>query len=177
MIDPGHVPAIARRYDRANVARGNRMIAFKRNTTHNLASAVALFAASCTGAAQAAPYVMFRDPGCGCCHEWAKHVREGLQAEVVMREDVPMPQVKAARGVPVVLASCHTMEVEGYVIEGHVPAAEIKRLLRERPKGVKGLAVAGMPLGSPGMEMGGRSQPYQVIAFGDFGQRVSAEYR
>lgn len=153
------------------------MIAFKSATARLPATAIALLLAACTGAAQAAPYVMFRDPGCGCCHEWAEHIRTGLQAEVEMREDVPMVQVKADRGIPVELASCHTMEVEGYVIEGHVPAADIQRLLDERPKGVKGLAVAGMPLGSPGMEMGGRRQPYQVIAFGDFGQRVFATYQ
>ena len=153
------------------------MIAFNSAMVRLPATLIALLAAACTGAAQAAPYVMFRDPGCGCCHKWAEHVRTGLQAEVEMREDVPMTQVKANRGIPVELASCHTMEVEGYVIEGHVPAADIQRLLRERPESVKGLAVAGMPLGSPGMEMGGRTQPYQVIAFGDFGQRVFATYQ
>ena len=66
------------------------------------------------------------------------------------------------------LISCHSMEIEGYTIEGHVPAREIERLLRERPEGVKGLSVAGMPAGSPGMEVsGGVTQPYQVIAFGN----------
>jgi len=74
------------------------------------------------------------------------------------------------------ITSCHTMEVEGYVIEGHVPAREIARLLAQKPADVKGLAVAGMPLGPPGMEMGDRKQPCQVIAFGDFGQRVYASY-
>ncbi|WP_066553481.1 DUF411 domain-containing protein [Croceicoccus bisphenolivorans] len=152
------------------------MIAFKSATVRLPATALALLLAACTGAAQAAPYVMFRDTGCGCCHKWAEHVRTGLKAEVVMREDIPMAQVKADRDVPADLMSCHTMEVEGYVIEGHVPAADIQRLLDERPKGVKGLAVAGMPLGSPGMEMGGHTQPYQVIAFGDFGQEVFASY-
>ncbi|WP_245978808.1 DUF411 domain-containing protein [Aurantiacibacter xanthus] len=136
----------------------------------------AVFLAACTSATQAATYVMFRDPGCGCCHQWADHVRGQMQAEVQTREDVPMAQVKAQMGVPGDLVSCHTMEADGYVIEGHVPASDIARLLRERPEGVRGLAVAGMPLGSPGMEMGGRSQPYQVIAFGDFGQRVFASY-
>ena len=138
-------------------------------------SAIALFLAACTSAAQAAPYVMFRDPGCGCCHEWAEHVRTEMKAEVTMREDVPMHEVKAAMGVPATLVSCHTMQVEGYVIEGHVPAREIERLLQERPADVKGLA-AGMPLGSPGMEMGGRSDAYDVVAFGDFGTRVFAHY-
>ncbi len=137
--------------------------------------AVGLLAA-CTGAAQAAPYVMFRDPGCGCCMAWAEHIRAKLGAEVTVREDIPMGAVKAARGVPADLASCHTMEVEGYVIEGHVPAADIARLLEERPEGVRGLAVAGMPMGSPGMEAGGRVQPYKVIAFGPGEPRVWASY-
>jgi len=136
----------------------------------------ALLLAACGQAAQAAELVMFRDPGCGCCEEWARHVREGLQEDVVVREDRPMAEVKAGMGVPGGLQSCHTMEVGGYVIEGHVPAREIARLLAERPADVKGLAVAGMPLGSPGMEMGGRKQAYEVIAFGPFGQRVYASY-
>ncbi|WP_240654538.1 DUF411 domain-containing protein [Croceicoccus ponticola] len=142
----------------------------------NAGVAFAMLVAACTTAAQAASYVMYRDPGCGCCHEWAEHVRHDMQAEVEMREDIPMPQVKAELGVPDDLVSCHTMKVDGYVIEGHVPAKEIQRLLREKPQDVKGLAVAGMPLGSPGMEVAGRTQPYQVIAFGDFGQRVFASY-
>lgn len=141
------------------------------------AIAGALLLAACGQAAQAAELVMFRDPGCGCCEEWAKHVREGLHDhEVTVRDDRPMAEVKTELGVPGDLVSCHTMEAEGYVIEGHVPAREIERLLSERPSDVKGLAVSGMPLGSPGMEAGSRTQPYQVIAFGDFGKRVYASY-
>lgn len=140
------------------------------------AIAFALLLAACGQAAQAAELVMFRDPNCGCCEEWAKHVREGLQEDVIVRDDRPMAEVKAEMGVPGDLHSCHTMKVEGYVIEGHVPAREIARLLAEKPADVKGLAVAGMPLGSPGMEMGDHKQPYQVVAFGDFGQRVYASY-
>ena len=139
-------------------------------------AAIAALAAACTGAAQAAPYVMFRDAGCGCCKEWAEHVRNELGVDVEVREDRPMAEVKQAAGVPADLTSCHTMEVDGYVIEGHVPAREIERLLAERPEGVRGLAVAGMPAGSPGMEIGGRVQPYQVIAFGPRGQKVFASY-
>lgn len=138
--------------------------------------AVAALVAACTSAAQAAPYVMYRDPGCGCCLGWAAHAREHLSHEVEVREDLPMADVKTRLGVPAVLASCHTTVIEGYVIEGHVPAREIRRLLADRPEDVRGLAVAGMPLGSPGMEAGGRVQPYQVVAFGDFGQRVYATY-
>ncbi|MBC7285461.1 MAG: DUF411 domain-containing protein [Hoeflea sp.] len=119
---------------------------------------------------------MFRDPQCGCCEEWAKHVRAELGYEVAVREDRPMAEVKAEAGVPGTLRSCHTMEIEGYVIEGHVPAREIERLIKERPEGVRGLAVAGMPLGSPGMEAGGRSQPFEVVAFGPGGAKVYAAY-
>jgi len=74
------------------------------------------------------------------------------------------------------LASCHTAVIDGYVIEGHVPAADIKRLLETRPAGVKGIAVAGMPVGSPGMEYENQTQAYQVIAFGADGQSVFTNY-
>ena len=103
-----------------------------------LATFGVILLAACTSAAQASPYVMFRDPQCGCCGEWAKHVRTGLDHEVTVREDRPMAEVKADAGVPDDLISCHTMEVDGYVIEGHVPAREIARLLEERPDGVTG---------------------------------------
>ena len=72
---------------------------------------------------------------------------------------------------------CHTAEVQGYAIEGHVPAADVRRLLEERPAGVRGLSVPGMPIGSPGMEMGDRRDPYDVIAFGEDGETVFTEYR
>ena len=99
-----------------------------------------------------------------------------MEAEVASVDTDDMSALKAAKGVPQDLWSCHTMEVEGYIIEGHVPAEAIARLLRERPAGVTGLAVPGMPLGSPGMEMGDRVQPYEVIAFGPDGQKVFASY-
>ncbi|WP_234038265.1 DUF411 domain-containing protein [Erythrobacter sp. YJ-T3-07] len=145
-------------------------------TRRALAASGMVLLAACTSAVQASPYVMFRDPQCGCCEEWAKHVHAGLEHEVETREDRPMAEVKAELGVPDALASCHTMRVDGYIIEGHVPAREIARLLEERPAEVTGLAVAGMPLGSPGMEVGGRVQPYQVIAFGPEGSSVWASY-
>ncbi|GGN45968.1 metal-binding protein [Novosphingobium indicum] len=135
-----------------------------------------MFLAACSGVAQAASYTMFRDPSCGCCESWAAHIRDGLHADVAVQDSADMGAVKDREGVPEELRSCHTMIVDGYVIEGHVPAADIARLLRERPAGVEGLAVAGMPVGSPGMEMGGRTQPYQVIAFGPAGKRVFASY-
>jgi len=140
------------------------------------AASALLTLAACSNAAQAATYTMFRDPNCGCCLQWADHVERAARAEVASVDSTQMARVKTERGVPQELWSCHTMDVEGYVIEGHVPAAAIEKLLRERPEGVTGLAVPGMPLGSPGMEAGERVQPYQVIAFGSSGQRVFASY-
>ncbi len=142
----------------------------------NLLAPVLMTLAACSSAAQAAAYTMFKDPNCGCCDEWAEHVREGMHAEVSVTQSADMAGVKDMHGVPAELRSCHTMIVEGYVIEGHVPAADIARLLEERPAGVVGLAVPGMPIGSPGMEMGNQVQPYQVIAFGEAGYSVFASY-
>jgi len=131
--------------------------------------------AACSTAAQAASYTMYRDAGCGCCLKWADHAAEGLDAEV-KAENADMAMVKDLHGVPTALRACHTMIVEGYVIEGHVPAEAIRKLLREKPDDVTGLAVPGMPVGSPGMEYQDQKQPYQVIAFGPKGQRVFASY-
>lgn len=142
----------------------------------SLAPALLMALAACSNAAQAASYTMFRDPNCGCCEEWADHVHAGMQAEIAVEERSDMGAIKDREGVPVDLRSCHTMVVDGYVIEGHVPAADIARLLRERPEGIEGLTVPGMPIGSPGMEMGDRTQPYQVIAFGSAGRTVFASY-
>lgn len=132
--------------------------------------------AACSNAVQAASYTMFRDPYCGCCEEWAEHVHHRADAQIKVEESTNMATIKDERGVPADLRSCHTMLVDGYVIEGHVPAADIERLLAERPEGISGLAVPGMPVGSPGMEMAGRTQPYQVIAFGDAGRTVFSSY-
>lgn len=131
--------------------------------------------AACSTAAQAASYTMYRDAGCGCCLEWADHASAGLNAEV-NAENADMKLVKDLHGVPNDLRACHTMIVEGYVIEGHVPAEAIQKLLLEKPKDVTGIAVPGMPVGSPGMEYQDMKQPYQVIAFGPKGQRVFASY-
>lgn len=106
---------------------------------------------------------VFKDPNCGCCKSWVEHLRKhGF--EVVVRDTSDVGGAKRAGRVPEQLHSCHTAFVNGYVIEGHVPASDIQRLLNEKPK-VAGLAVPGMPVGSPGMEMGGRAERYDVIAF------------
>ena len=128
--------------------------------------------AACSSAAQATEYTMLRDPGCGCCEEWAGHMTTGLNARVATADCTDAASSGPIAAVPQALRSCHTMIVDGYVIEGHVPAAAIARLLREPPVDVTGLAVAGMPAGSPGMEMGGRIEAYDVIAFGPEGSRV-----
>ena len=132
--------------------------------------------AACTTAAQASPYVMYRDPGCGCCEKWAEHIEANMKQGVEIRDTQNMTAVKDANVIPKTLRSCHTMIVEGYVIEGHVPAKEIAGLLREKPANIRGLAVAGMPVGSPGMEYQNETQPYKVIAFGSNGPTVFASY-
>ena len=117
-----------------------------------------------------------KDPGCGCCGAWVDHVRKaGFAVEVI--ESPEINRLKVRLGVPQALASCHTAEIDGYVIEGHVPADAIKRLLVERPR-AKGLAVPGMPVGSPGMEVEGvADDTYEVILFGPSGQGTFARYQ
>ena len=111
--------------------------------------------------------VVYKSPTCGCCKEWVKHLQQnGYRVEV--HEQYNVTPVKNELGVPPSLRSCHTARVGGYVIEGHVPAADIARLLKEKPA-IAGLAAPGMPMGSPGME-GPRKDPYDVIAFGANGR-------
>ncbi|MBW8297242.1 DUF411 domain-containing protein [Sphingopyxis sp.] len=137
--------------------------------------ALAAFSAT-IGVAHAANPTMFRDAGCGCCLKWLEQVKASFGQKAVVVNSTDMAAVKDKQGVPQALRSCHTVLVGGYVIEGHVPAKEIARLLREKPKGVKGLAVAGMPMGSPGMEHGDHREAYKVMTFGSGGQRVYASY-
>lgn len=119
--------------------------------------------------------VVYKDPNCGCCGAWAEHMRDKGFAvrEVATRE---MELVKSEAGVPRALGSCHTATVAGYVIEGHVPADDVRRLLDERPALV-GLAVPGMPQGSPGMEGPYPPQRYEVVGFdGKGGTKVYARH-
>lgn len=116
---------------------------------------------------------VYRDPSCGCCEAWAR-IAGDSGYEVTLQDDANMPAVKQRLGVPAELASCHTALVDGYVVEGHVALDQVDRLLRERPSGIKGIAVPGMPIGSPGMEVpDGTRESFQVIAFhGDGGTSV-----
>jgi hypothetical protein len=124
--------------------------------------------------AQVKPLVtVYKSPACGCCGEWEKHMREnGFRLETNKLSDVT--PIKRNLRVPESLYSCHTATVGGYVLEGHVPAADVKRLLRERAP-VTGLAVPGMVPGSPGMEQGA-PQPYATMAFDARGSRVFARH-
>jgi len=117
---------------------------------------------------------VYRDPNCGCCTKWIEHlIRHGFR--VKDNKSAEMTEIKRGLGVPESLESCHTGVVNGYVIEGHVPAADIKRLLKQKPK-VAGLAVPGMPMGSPGME-GPRKDRYEVLSFDKTGRtRVFAKH-
>ena len=110
---------------------------------------------------------VYKSPTCGCCSKWIKHMEEnGFQIKAV--DVLEMNIVKEKYGINRELASCHTAVIEGYVIEGHVPAFDVKRLLSEKPE-VLGLSVPGMPVGTPGMEMGDRVDRYSVIAIGKDG--------
>ncbi len=116
------------------------------------ALALALVATPALAASEA---VMHRDPGCGCCEKWAAQVRKAFGRSVKVIDDANRPALQRRVGLPAHLASCHTALIDGMAFEGHVPVADMKRVLAAKPKGVRGLAVAGMPLGSPGMEAPG----------------------
>ena len=111
---------------------------------------------------------VYKDPSCGCCTKWVAHLRAaGLSPDVRDRTD--MDSLKDNLGVPAALRSCHTAVMGRYLIEGHVPAGDMQRLLAAAPKGIIGIAVPGMPAGSPGMEVPGRTDRYDVIAFASDG--------
>jgi hypothetical protein len=138
---------------------------------------IALALITPAAAMAAADIVVHRDPGCGCCAKWAALVRGQFGRRVTIVDDTQRQAFLKRAGVPADLASCHTAVIDGLIFEGHVPLADMKRLLAQRPKGVRGLAVAGMPIGSPGMEVPGRKgDAYEVIAFGPGGRRVYARH-
>lgn len=138
-----------------------------------LAYALALAAAP---AMAASTIDMHRDPGCPCCAKWAALVQRELGRPVRTIDNAERPALMRRLGVPKSLAGCHTAIIDGLVVEGHVPVADIRRALASRPRGVVGLAVPGMPAGSPGMETPGHSQRYAVYAFGNGRQRVFARH-
>lgn len=137
---------------------------------HLLATLLATLVAVAAPAAQqpgALPAVhVYKTPTCGCCSKWVEHMRHAgftVKAEDVSQE--ALQQMKTKLGVPDSANSCHTARLGGYVVEGHVPADTVKKMLKERPK-IAGIAVPGMPVGSPGMEVPGAAvRPYDVLSF------------
>lgn len=146
----------------------------RRSLVLQAAALLALGALPDAMAEQALPPIMvYKGPACGCCGEWTKHLRaSGFRVET--RDVADMRAIRRQYGVPDALSSCHTAVVGGYAIEGHVPAQDIKRLVREKPKAI-GLAVPGMVAGSPGMEQGS-PQPYATLLFDQGGSRVFARH-
>lgn len=106
---------------------------------------------------------VYRSPTCGCCGEWIQHLKENdFVVKDYVTNDVQL--IKDKYGVTANMASCHTAIVNGYVVEGHVPADDIKKMINDKPN-IIGISVPGMPVGTPGMDMGGRKDPYQVVSF------------
>ena len=150
----------------------------KRATQHPLNRVLLLGAALLAGilvvtllvvqkSTQAADIVVYKSPTCGCCSKWVDHLeKNGFSVEVHDQRDMGI--IKDRFGVPRNLQSCHTAQVGGYFVEGHVPADVIRRMLEEKPA-IQGLAVPGMPMGSPGME-GPRKDPYDVLAYDEAGK-------
>lgn len=133
-----------------------------------LLAAVVSVSGAAAGQASKPVVQVFKSSTCGCCSLWAQHLQQnGFETRVTETDE--LASIKAEYGVPRRLQSCHTAVVDGYVIEGHVPAADVHRLLRERPA-VRGLALPGMPIGSPGMEFGTTVQRYDVLTFDDQGR-------
>jgi hypothetical protein len=146
-----------------------------RRPSSPLLAALMIAAGAATAAAQTVHVA--KTATCGCCAAWVEHLRAAGH-EVAARDLAPasLDRLKIENGITPETASCHTALVGGYVIEGHVPAADIERLLAERPEAV-GLSVPGMPVGSPGMEMGERRDAYDVLLIGeDGGTRVFSSY-
>jgi hypothetical protein len=142
------------------------------------ATAAALLAGGPALAAPAPSFVMWHNPGCGCCLQWAKRMEAAFKRKLPVIEAADLAAIKKSRGVPEDLQSCHTALINGYVVEGHVPPADIQRLIASKSKVIRGLAVPGMPAGSPGMDVGhSRREPYKVMAFAANGRRsVFASY-
>lgn len=145
--------------------------------TTTLLGATSLVARAATPATNLPAAQVWKDPSCGCCKNWISHLqREGFQTQLF---ETGNAAIRQRLGLPAKYASCHTARIGSYVIEGHVPAADIRRLLAEQPKAL-GLAVPGMPVGSPGMdgpEYGGRKDPFDVLlVMADGSSRVYRSY-
>jgi hypothetical protein len=132
----------------------------RRRTFLGIAAAAALVATGATSGA--GTITVYKSPTCGCCGKWVEHLRSNGFA-VTVNETDKVDAMREKSGVPAALGACHTALVDGYVVEGHVPAVDIRKLLAERPKAL-GLAVPGMPMGSPGMDAA-HGDAYEVLLF------------
>jgi hypothetical protein len=143
-------------------------------------AAVALALGGLPGSVAAQPSApvleVWKTPTCGCCNKWIEHMKaNGFNVKAYNVADTS--SIRARLGMPERLGACHTAKVNGYVVEGHVPAREVKRMLREKPDAV-GIAVPEMPMGSPGMEQGGQKDPYDVLMVSRDGRtRVYQSYQ
>lgn len=147
----------------------------RRNALSMALGAMALAAVPASAADALPPVEVFKNPSCGCCGAWVDHLKAaGFGVKVTLVDDTSVARKKYS--LPDKFGSCHTAVVAGYVVEGHVPAADVKKLLAMKPVAV-GLTVPGMPAGSPGMEMGSRKDPYQVLLIDKQGrERVFSSY-
>lgn len=159
-----------------NITR-REMLASSLTAVAGAAALVALGPAAARASGAPIAITVYKDASCGCCKAWVTHLGTNGFAPVA-KDRTDMEALKDSLGVPAALRSCHTAVIGKFVIEGHVPAADVKRMLAKPPKGVRGLAVAGMPAGSPGMEVpGGRTDRYDVMSFGANGKsRVFATH-
>ena len=144
-----------------------------------VAIAVVMSLTTATSAATASvplEVTVYRDPFCSCCEGWIDYLtNQGFQPTSVKTSTIDT--LKQQYGVPDDLASCHTAIIDGYVVEGHVPSDDIKRLLAQKPSNIRGIAVPGMPVGTPGMEMGDKKDSYAVVSFDKKGQtKVFKQY-
>ena len=148
---------------------------FDRRTALGLVLAAVPASACASAAKRPAQLTIYKSPYCGCCGAWVKHVKtSGLATTVKEMEDVT--SIAKKLGVPDAMRSCHTAVIDGYFIEGHVPAADIRKLLRERPK-ARGITVPGMPIGSPGMEQGDRRDAHEtLLVLADGSSRIFAKH-
>ncbi|EME72064.1 metal-binding protein [Paramagnetospirillum caucaseum] len=136
------------------------------------ATALAILLAALPAFAAEREVTMWKSPTCGCCEGWAEHMRHnGYKVKSVDVDDID--QIKRAYGIPAPLQSCHTAQVDGYLVEGHVPAEAVDRLLKERPR-TRGIASPGMPMGSPGM--GGPKEENVIRTFGPEGSKEFGRY-
>jgi hypothetical protein len=168
VMDMMHV--VQREHDVSRVAENLARWQTEDMSTKGFVIAAAVAATGLGLAAQAqkpaAPHVVvYKTSTCGCCHNWVAHLRQnGFSVEAHDVAQARLNQMGGEVGITQDLASCHTARVDGYYVEGHVPAADIRKMLKERPK-ITGIAAPGMPIGSPGMEQGGAKDPYDVVAF------------